>query len=261
MKRTVYLAAAIYYCLALPLLSQEEPARDALREVTYREYDDRVLAHLLALLPEARDSAQFEATLNYWLDDLHPADTVNVRHRIDRLLRETPDKDLYGILVSLAQFRAQTKVPQTGMPPLMTAQAAATSDDEEEEEEEDKDVVSTAICTRPGEMYINGNCCYGGSTHGPNCRDPHSDHRNPTKKVQYPPGAPQPPPIESYRIIGRVGSQIESARGDCSALQQLAFDLTGASCEPGHSAYRASCRTALGHVSSRLQQAKQESGC
>ena len=120
------LAFAVVACsLALPSIAQEpqETVREELRELTYAEESDRVLAHLVSLLPQARDAAQFEVAVDRWVADLSPADTVNVRHRIDELLREVPERDLYGVLVALVQHRFQKNQGQERTPASSTSAA------------------------------------------------------------------------------------------------------------------------------------------
>lgn len=117
------LALAVVACsLALPSMAQET-AREELRELTHVEESDRVLSHLVSLLPHAREAAQFEAAVDRWIADLGPADTVNVRHRIDELLREVPERDLYGVLLALVQHRFQHNQGQERTPTSTTSAA------------------------------------------------------------------------------------------------------------------------------------------
>lgn len=107
------LALTVVACsLALPLGAQDT-AREELRELTYAEESDQVLSHLVSLLPHARDAAQFEAALDRWVGDLDPADAVSVRHRIDQMFREVPDRELYGLLLTVVRHRFRT-TPQQG---------------------------------------------------------------------------------------------------------------------------------------------------
>lgn len=122
------LALTVVACsLGLPSIAQEprETAREELRELAYTEESDRVLAHLVSLLPHARDAAQFEAAVDRWVADLSPADTLNVRHRIDELLREVPERDLYGVLLALVQHRFQADQGRNQVPASVTSASVA----------------------------------------------------------------------------------------------------------------------------------------
>lgn len=112
LRKLFVVCATMVVIITTPLTAQAsgsdalgEAARDTLRDLTYEEENDRVLVQLLALLPAARDAAQLELAVERWTADLHPADAVSIRFRIEELLRETPDRDLYGLLVSLAVQR------------------------------------------------------------------------------------------------------------------------------------------------------------
>ena len=234
--RTKWLVWTMVACApALPLVAQE-PARDALRALTYEESNDRILAHLVALLPQARDAEQLEAAVDRWVADLDPADTVNVRHRIHELLRETPEGDLYGLLLAVIRHRFQSQ-PLPGAP---------------------SSISSASHGCRPGYMLVGGRCCPGGSHQG--CYNPNPTGPKPTPKPQYP-QAPPPPPVESWRIIGSVGSQIWNARGNCSELARLAGELVKAYCDTGTLSQIASCKASRAQVYNQLAQLQQEANC
>ncbi len=203
MKKSLPLAAATMCLLALPLSSQES-ANEALRDLTYQE-DNRVLAHLLSLLPEARDAAQLEAAVDVWVADLDPANTVTVRHRIEQLLRETPERDLYGVLLAVVQHRFR-KNQRDGETPVSAASP---------------------------------------SIGGPTGVSP----------------PPLPYPAEDFRTIGRVGSQLSGAAGNCPQLRALAAELAGVTCNANYIEWGDQCRAARAQVADYANQLMADANC
>lgn len=240
--------AGIAFCLAIPLGAQE-PARDALRELTWEEEDDRVLAHLLTLLPQARDTAQFEAVFDRWIGSLNPADTTNVRHRIDQLLWETPETELYGTLLILVQHRFEREAYREGEPSMPTTAMSAAYDEEDPGRDDPESSDGEDGDDEDGDDEPHPDA-------GSGLPDP-----NPLPTKPSGVGAPPSPPVASWQIIGRVGSQLWSARGDCSRLQELQAELSAATCTPGTIYQQQSCKTSRSLVYGRANQLLQEANC
>lgn len=247
--KNVFALAGLLCALSFPLVGQE-PVRDALRGLSYEE-DDRVLAHLLALLPQARDAVQFEAAVDHWIADLDPANTVHVRHRIHELLRETPEQDLYDLLIAVVRHRSRTESSEA----LMGVSASSNNPPPRHPK-----TGESSPC-RAGEFYRAGLCCLGDSIHSSSCRDPFAKRRRPTRTKPTGTVAPPPPPVESWQIIGRVGSQLANARGNCSELARLEGELAGAYCATGTMAQINSCKASRAQVYNQLAQFQQEANC
>ncbi len=228
--------ATMACCLTLPLLAQET-ARDELRDLTYEEESDRVLAHLVSLLPHARDAAQFEATVDHWVADLSPADTVNVRHRIDELLRDVPEGDLYGVLLALARHRArEAALNETE---IMGASSASSQ-------------------CRPGYFLIGGRCCLGGghqSCYNPNPIGPPS---TPTPN----PGAPPAFPQATIQALTSAASQLGSAMGNCSELSRVLGEINAVPHQTSCQLHLPNPCTALqSRLAAAAQSLMQQAGC
>lgn len=211
MKNALPLVLALLACTLVSPLVGQEPAREALRELTYEKYDDRVLAHLLALLPQARDAAQVEAAVDRWVADLDPADAVTVRYRIDQLLRETPEADLYDTLRVLAQHRTASR-PETGL-----------------------SSVSAANSSLPNSRPIK--------------KKPTGVHR------------PPDPPVADFQAIGRLGSELSNAGGDCSEIQRIQGELSAITCASGLTWAAESCRNSRDSLIDYADQLLQAAGC
>ena len=224
--------------LALPSIAQEaqETARGELRELTYAEESDRVLAHLVSLLPQARGAAQFEAAVDHWVADLSPADTVNVRHRIDELLRDVPDGDLYGLLLAMVRHRAQETSNETE---IMGASSASSQ-------------------CRPGYFPIGGRCCLGGghqSCYNPNPIGPPS---TPTPN----PGAPPPYPQATIQALSAAASQLGSARGNCSELRRVLGEINAVRHQTGCQLHNPDpCATLQARLAAAARGLMREAGC
>lgn len=202
---------------SLPLSGAEEAhqARDILRDVAFEE-DDRVISHLLDLLPRARNAAELEAAVDLWMGDLDPVDTVMVRHRINDLLRNTPDRDLYEILLSILRHRMEES---RHLGPASTASASK----------------SRGRCN-DDETLVNGQCCRGATL--VDCRLPNRPAATPGTG----PGGPNRPPSPMQRACRQSRAALarcwaaaaiicEGAdEGDCDPSDDPDPDATDTSC-------------------------------
>lgn len=248
--KNVFGLAGLLCALSFPLFGQE-PVRDALRDLSYEE-DDRVLAHLLALLPQARDAVQFEAAVDHWIADLDPADTVNVRHRIDELLRETPERDLYGLLIAVVRHRSSTKSGEA----LMGVSASSNNPPPRHPQ-----TGESSPC-RAGEFYRAGLCCPGGSIHSSTCRDPYARRRRPTRTKPKNTVAPPPYPQQTIQELSALGGQLANSTNDCSAMSSILDSIWAVTFESSCSYHNpdpcASLQSQLGNAGRQLMQS---AGC
>ncbi len=248
--RNVLALAGLLCSLAAPLVGQE-PVRDALRDLSYEE-DDRVIAHLLTLLPQARDAAQFEAAVDRWIADLDPADTVNVRYRIDQLLRDIPERDLYALLVAVVRHRSRTESGEA----LMGVSASSNNPPPRHPK-----TGESSPC-RPGEFYRAGLCCPGGSIHSSTCRDPYAKGRRPTPTKPKGTIAPPPYPQQTIQELSALGGQLANSSNDCSAMSSILDAIWAVTFESSCSYHNpnpcASLQSQLGSAGRQLMQA---AGC
>lgn len=110
--------------ISVPVIAvQAEDARDALQTLI-NEGDAAVIAYLHSQIPEALGAVAFAAALTDAIGDVDPSDSVALRWRVEDLVRDTPDSELYGLLVEVARHRVQSHETASGVMMVLSAARA-----------------------------------------------------------------------------------------------------------------------------------------